>query len=200
MKPTTIIEYLHRDFRRPPPIGSHPRRHPLSVSPPSVEDSLPLSLTVSSSQHQPPPTNRPLQRQRSSTLDLKSMASGEEEYVLLDLDSVSGQIHIPPNAPYVLSGLDTLNPILIIDEKIKLIGEYEETIGTCLVFSENNAPPVVHEETGPSEANLFSGKCIINPNEGTKKQVKPVCQLQKVLRFKLLQDDQTIEDSSMKND
>lgn len=27
----------------------------------------------------------------------------EDEYVLLDLDSVSGQLDIPPNAPYVLS-------------------------------------------------------------------------------------------------
>lgn len=27
----------------------------------------------------------------------------EEEYVVLDLDSVSGQLHIPPNAPYVIS-------------------------------------------------------------------------------------------------
>lgn len=27
----------------------------------------------------------------------------EEEYVLMDLDSVSDQISIPPNAPYVLS-------------------------------------------------------------------------------------------------
>ncbi|KAL4580297.1 hypothetical protein LXL04_016485 [Taraxacum kok-saghyz] len=115
----------------------------------------------------------------------------EEEYVLLDLDSVSGQLHIPPNAPYVLSGLDTLNPILIIDDKIKLIGEYEETIGKCLVFTENDASPVVHEETGPSEVNLFSGKCIINSDDVARKQVKPVCQLQKVLRFKLLQDDQT---------
>ena len=28
---------------------------------------------------------------------------GEPEYVLLDLDAVSGQIDIPPNAPYTLS-------------------------------------------------------------------------------------------------
>ena len=28
---------------------------------------------------------------------------GESEYVLLDLDAVSGQIDIPPNAPYTLS-------------------------------------------------------------------------------------------------
>ncbi|XP_042992547.1 uncharacterized protein LOC122318886 isoform X1 [Carya illinoinensis] len=60
----------------------------------------------------------------------------EEEFVLLDINSVSGQLDIPSNAPYVLSGLDTLNPVLIIDEKLKLIGEYEETIGTCLVFTE----------------------------------------------------------------
>ncbi|XP_042992551.1 uncharacterized protein LOC122318886 isoform X2 [Carya illinoinensis] len=43
----------------------------------------------------------------------------EEEFVLLDINSVSGQLDIPSNAPYVLS-----------------IGEYEETIGTCLVFTE----------------------------------------------------------------
>ncbi|XP_012084947.1 general transcription factor 3C polypeptide 6 isoform X3 [Jatropha curcas] len=61
----------------------------------------------------------------------------EEEYVVLDLDAISGQVDIPPDAPYVLSGLDTLNPTLIIDGKLKLIGEYEETIGTCLVFSED---------------------------------------------------------------
>ncbi|KAL6314817.1 hypothetical protein AAG906_027168 [Vitis piasezkii] len=60
----------------------------------------------------------------------------EEEYVLLNLDEVRGQVDIPPNAPYVLSGLDTPNPILVIGDSLKLIGEYEETIGTCLVFSE----------------------------------------------------------------
>lgn len=27
----------------------------------------------------------------------------EEEYVLIDLDAVLDQVHIPPNAPYVLS-------------------------------------------------------------------------------------------------
>ncbi|WCJ41309.1 Transcription factor TFIIIC tau55-related protein [Euphorbia peplus] len=129
----------------------------------------------------------------------------EEEYVVLDLDAVSGQIDIPPNAPYVLSGLDTLNPILIIDDKLKLIGEYEETIGTCLVslkmlhnlrFSESQ--PVVHEETGPSEANLFSGKFIIDPNQAPTKQVKPVARLHKILKFRLLVDDD-VQDASLDN-
>ncbi|KAF9589512.1 hypothetical protein IFM89_025222 [Coptis chinensis] len=45
---------------------------------------------------------------------------GEEEkdYVLLDLDAVCGAV--PPNAPYVLSGLDTLNPVLVIGDNLKL--------------------------------------------------------------------------------
>ncbi|XP_073025433.1 uncharacterized protein [Primulina eburnea] len=78
----------------------------------------------------------------------------EEEYVLLDLDSVSADIDIPQDASYVLSGLDTLNPILIIDNKIKLIGEYEETIGTCIIFDESggairNKPFVQQMLNGP---------------------------------------------------
>ncbi|EOY12880.1 Transcription factor TFIIIC, putative isoform 1 [Theobroma cacao] len=121
---------------------------------------------------------------------------GESEYVLLDLDAVSGQIDIPPNAPYTLSGLDTTNPILLIDQKVKLIGEYEETIGTCLVFSEDEASPVVHEETGPSEANLFSGKYIIDPNQAPRKQVKPVAQLHKILKFRLLLDDDAQDETN----
>ncbi|WJX73356.1 hypothetical protein P8452_57149 [Trifolium repens] len=60
----------------------------------------------------------------------------EDEYILLDLDGVCGLIDIPPNANYVLTGLDTLNPVLIIDDRFKLVGEYEETIGTCIAFSE----------------------------------------------------------------
>ncbi|EXB76305.1 hypothetical protein L484_025663 [Morus notabilis] len=118
----------------------------------------------------------------------------EDEYVLLDLDSVSGQLDIPPNAPYVLSGLDTPNPVLIIGDKLKLIGDYEETIGTCLFFTEKDNGPVVHEETGP-EANLFSGKCIIDPKQSPRKQVKPMTSLKKILKFRLATDDD-IQDST----
>ncbi|XP_010644208.1 uncharacterized protein LOC100257155 isoform X1 [Vitis vinifera] len=118
----------------------------------------------------------------------ESVEEEEEEYVLLNLDEVRGQVDIPPNAPYVLSGLDTPNPILVIGDSLKLIGEYEETIGTCLVFSEGQATPVVHEETGPSEANLFSGTFIIDPNQAPAKEVKPIASLQKILRFRLLHE------------
>ncbi|RVW93072.1 hypothetical protein CK203_031424 [Vitis vinifera] len=139
----------------------------------------------------------------------ESVEEEEEEYVLLNLDEVRGQVDIPPNAPYVLSGLDTLNPILVIGDSLKLRSfmfasglnmllskcyqsngyrEYEETIGTCLVFSEGQATPVVHEETGPSEANLFSGTFIIDPNQAPAKEVKPIASLQKILKFRLLHE------------
>ncbi|KAL6311033.1 hypothetical protein AAG906_015923 [Vitis piasezkii] len=99
----------------------------------------------------------------------------EEEYVLLNLDEVRGQVDIPPNAPYVLSGLDTPNPILVIGDSLKLIGEYEETIGTCLVFSE-----------GRNKS--FSGTFIIDPNQAPAKEVKPIASLQKILKFRLLHE------------
>ncbi|XP_071736614.1 uncharacterized protein [Rutidosis leptorrhynchoides] len=127
------------------------------------------------------------------------MEGEEDDYVVLDVDSVSDHVDIPPNAPYVLSGLDTLNPILIIDDKIKLIGEYEETIGTCIVFSEDNAIPLVNEETRSSEANLISGKSNNKPNQVPTEKVKPVCQLQKILRFKLLPDAQTNSTNEQSN-
>ncbi|GMN44778.1 hypothetical protein TIFTF001_013979 [Ficus carica] len=88
-------------------------------------------------------------------------------------------------------GLDTLNPVLIIGDNLKLIGDYEETIGTCLVFTEEDDGPAVREETGPSEANLFSGKCIVDPNQAPRKQVKPMTRLHKILKFRLATDDET---------
>ncbi|KAK9152722.1 hypothetical protein Sjap_000202 [Stephania japonica] len=112
----------------------------------------------------------------------------EEEYVLLDLDDVRAEVNVPPNAPYVLSGLDTLNPTLVIGNNLKLIGEYEETVGTCYVFTEADDAPVLHEETGPSEANLFKGKCIVDPNQTSAKQVRPIASLQKVIKFRFFSE------------
>ena len=47
---------------------------------------------------------------------------------------------------------------------------------------------MVHEEVGPSKAKLFSRKFIIDPNQTPSKQVKPVAQLQKILKFRLATD------------
>lgn len=63
-----------------------------------------------------------------------------------------------------------------------------------IVFADTE--PVVHEETGPSEANLFSGKRIIDPNQAPKKQVKPVTRLHKILRFRLCPDDADSQDAT----
>ncbi|ONL93040.1 Transcription factor TFIIIC tau55-related protein [Zea mays] len=65
----------------------------------------------------------------------KEIDEEEEEYVLLELDNCLYS-DMSPGAPFVLSGLDTLTPTLIIGDSLKMIGEYEETIGTCYLFSE----------------------------------------------------------------
>lgn len=95
----------------------------------------------------------------------------EEEFVFLDLDGCIFS-DIPSNAPYVLSGLDTLSPILVIGDCLKLIGEYQETVGMCYFFS----------ETKSGNFNKFS------------KQVKPLGSLQKVIKFRVLSEDQSKAD------
>ncbi|KAL9259058.1 hypothetical protein AKJ16_DCAP14312 [Drosera capensis] len=117
----------------------------------------------------------------------------EEEYVLLDLNGVCGFLDLAPDTPYVLSGLDTLNPILTIDGKLMLIGDYEETIGTCLAFSETEKAAVAPEETGPSEANLFKGACIVDPNRAPAKEIKSIAALHKILKFRLLTEAESQE-------
>ncbi|EEF33827.1 hypothetical protein RCOM_1125920 [Ricinus communis] len=111
----------------------------------------------------------------------------EEEYVLIDLDAVSEQVEIPPNAPYVLS-VEVPSPlvyvILLLTSKFNIFVKIKE------------AAPVVHEETGPSEANLFSGAYIIDPNQAPVKQVKPVARLQKILKFRVLLDND-VQDTSV---
>ncbi|KAL8510304.1 hypothetical protein ACS0TY_017203 [Phlomoides rotata] len=81
-------------------------------------------------------------------------------------------------------GLDMANPILLIDNKLKLMGEYEETIGTCIVFSENDTTvcfssyrrgSIVHEDAaGPSDA-----KQTPSP-----KQINPMVKLHTILKFR----------------
>ncbi|XP_004138617.3 general transcription factor 3C polypeptide 6 [Cucumis sativus] len=119
-----------------------------------------------------------------ATID--SASDVEEEYVLLDLGDVS-LLDIPPNAPYVLSGLDTMNPVLTICDKFKMIGEYEETIGTCLTFAEEEVP-VVEEEAQPSET-LRCSREEVEPKQATKKELKLVACVHKILKFKLLDSD-----------
>ncbi|XP_022133708.1 uncharacterized protein LOC111006225 [Momordica charantia] len=120
-----------------------------------------------------------------TTIDPAS--DGEEDYVLLDLGDVS-LLDIPPNAPYVLSGLDTMNPVLTICDKIKMVGEYEETIGTCLTFAEEEVSVVEEEEeAGPSETIHRTAEAVA-PNRAPRKELKPIASVHKILKFKLLPD------------
>lgn len=51
------------------------------------------------------------------------------------------------------------------------------------------AGPVVHEERGPSEENLFAGKRMVDSNQTPRKQLDPVARLQKILKFRMFVDD-----------
>ncbi|RLM75337.1 hypothetical protein C2845_PM15G15420 [Panicum miliaceum] len=53
---------------------------------------------------------------------------------------------------HVFQGLDTLTPTLTVGDGLKMIGEYEETVGTCYLFSESEAEPKPpSDETTPSD-------------------------------------------------
>ncbi|XP_068640401.1 uncharacterized protein [Aristolochia californica] len=123
----------------------------------------------------------------------------EEEFILLDLDNVCSQIDIPANCPYVLSDLNTSNPILVIGDKLKLIGEYQETIGTCYAFSEQDVAPIIHGENGPSEENLSMGKHVADPSQASQKQVRPIAQLHKILKFRLFSEDNNKSEGESKS-
>ncbi|KAL0914044.1 hypothetical protein M5K25_017542 [Dendrobium thyrsiflorum] len=114
-------------------------------------------------------------------LEQCTQAENDEEYVLLDLENVCMQADIPANAPYTLSGLDTLNPTLTIGNRLKLIGEYQETIGTCYMFCERDA------ETAVKSTDI--GSC--GPNQSPCKQIRLVASTQKILKFRLQADVQT---------
>ncbi|KAG0497063.1 hypothetical protein HPP92_001462 [Vanilla planifolia] len=104
--------------------------------------------------------------------NVESLVEKDEEYVLLDLDSVCFQADIPPNAPYVLSGLDTMNPILTIGKTLRLVGEYQETVGTCYVFSEIGSSRVIQQPMGDS-------------NQASSDQIRSVLTVHKILKFRL---------------
>ncbi|KAJ6950129.1 hypothetical protein NC651_003951 [Populus alba x Populus x berolinensis] len=83
---------------------------------------------------------------------------------------------------------------MIIDDKVKLISKYEVQLVHAL-FSQKMVSSslfvifevalLVQEESGPSQANLFAGRYIIDPNQALTKEVEPVAQLQKILKFRL---------------
>ncbi|XP_047057620.1 general transcription factor 3C polypeptide 6-like [Lolium rigidum] len=113
----------------------------------------------------------------------------EEEYVLLELDDCF-YYNVQPNSPYILSGLDTLTPTLIVGDGLKMIGEYKETVGTCYAFSESDAPPKsIHDGMAPPKEN--KGKQASNSKEAParSKAVKHLSSVQKILKFRSIGED-----------
>jgi len=106
----------------------------------------------------------------------------EEEYVLLELDHCLYS-DILPGTPFALSGLDTLTPTLTVGDGLKMIGEYEETVGTCYLYSESEAEPKPPtDETAPS--NITTEKPVSNSKEAPSKEVNHLASVQKILKFR----------------
>ncbi|KAG2573535.1 general transcription factor 3C polypeptide 6-like isoform X1 [Panicum virgatum] len=106
----------------------------------------------------------------------------EEEYVLLELDHCLYS-DIPPGAPFVISGLDTLTPTLTVGDRLKMVGEYEETVGTCYLFSESEAEPKPpSDETTPSD--VTTEKPASSSKEAPSKEVNHLASVHKILKFR----------------
>ncbi|BBN16613.1 general transcription factor 3C polypeptide 6 [Marchantia polymorpha subsp. ruderalis] len=101
----------------------------------------------------------------------------EDEYVILDLEEVFHGAALPANCAYTLSGLDTMNPVLTLGDDLKLIGEYEETMGTVLVFTER-------DEEVPEDERIRGSNL---KETGTRKRVSSLCQTQRKLKFRLME-------------
>ncbi|KQK22125.1 uncharacterized protein LOC100827200 isoform X2 [Brachypodium distachyon] len=135
----------------------------------------------------------------------------EEEYILLELDDCLYS-DIQPNAPYILSildpplmpptvhrlvhfttlGLDTLTPTLVVGDGLKMIGEYEETVGTCYLFSESDAPPKpICDEAALAQGNKDKQASISKDGmkEVPPKEVKHLASVQKILKFRSINED-----------
>ncbi|KAL3699249.1 hypothetical protein R1sor_017271 [Riccia sorocarpa] len=102
----------------------------------------------------------------------------EEEYVMLDLSQIFHGAALPPNCSYTLSGLDTMNPVLTLGDDLKLIGEYEEAVGTILVLTEREEE-VLGEER----------KRGISENH-TRKRISNFCKTERKLKFRIMDEEE----------
>ncbi|OAY82591.1 hypothetical protein ACMD2_11540, partial [Ananas comosus] len=159
----------------------------------------PLSLSLSLYARRPP-GNTP--RQRSSVFTLRTLPAAHSlPFTYLDgtpVATLSTGIEVDRIPLNFLPGLDTANPTLVIGDRLKLIGEYQETIGTCYIFSEDGETATRNADTRPSETNLINEKHISDSNQASSKQVKPVASLYKALKFKPATDDKNESETTTK--
>ncbi|KQK22132.1 hypothetical protein BRADI_1g65377v3 [Brachypodium distachyon] len=89
-------------------------------------------------------------------------------------------------------GLDTLTPTLVVGDGLKMIGEYEETVGTCYLFSESDAPPKpICDEAALAQGNKDKQASISKDGmkEVPPKEVKHLASVQKILKFRSINED-----------
>ncbi|KAH9564607.1 hypothetical protein CY35_04G034300 [Sphagnum magellanicum] len=110
----------------------------------------------------------------------------ETEYVVLDLDEVFNGAAVPANCPYTLTvslGLDTMAPVLTLGNGLKLIGEYEETMGSVLIFSESDTATHEHNDERDFPTPIDPDTRV----KEVKKRVQSVCKLERRLKFRVMQ-------------
>ncbi|KAG6543886.1 hypothetical protein Mapa_014726 [Marchantia paleacea] len=107
----------------------------------------------------------------------------EDEYVILDLEEVFHGAALPANCAYTLSGLNTMNPVLTLGDHLKLIGEYEETMGTVFVFTER-------DEEVPEDERIRGSNI---KETGTRKRVSSLCKTQRKLKFRMVERKESKE-------
>ncbi|KAJ7554806.1 hypothetical protein O6H91_05G010000 [Diphasiastrum complanatum] len=111
----------------------------------------------------------------------------DEEYVYLDLEDIFHGAQIPPNCSYTLSGLDTMTPILTIGGDLKLIGEYEDVVGSYIIFSEKEE--VVEKKEFAEDRSIDQSQAPQQSSadyKSTEKKVEGVCCLQKKIKFRVM--------------
>jgi len=87
---------------------------------------------------------------KKNSLLLNPIAEMESVYVVVELDGVA----LPaPGSNLKLKGLHTPEPRLELDDGTILIGEFQETIGTQLVFAEHR------EEEGEGKGKVVELRC-----------------------------------------
>ncbi|KAH7314922.1 hypothetical protein KP509_21G027400 [Ceratopteris richardii] len=120
----------------------------------------------------------------------------EKEYVLMEFED--GWL---PNSTtrFTVTGLDTMNPSLVFEDGTKMVGRYEETIGTCILFAENEEGRIkIDDETKTqkkelgAEPNPLFVRTFSKDEQSKPQDIQPVCAVHKRLKFRVVQTEMPI--------
>ncbi|MCO5583825.1 hypothetical protein L7F22_037740 [Adiantum nelumboides] len=119
----------------------------------------------------------------------------EKEYVLLEFEDG----WLPnSNTRFSLSGLDTLNPTIVLEDGTRMVGHYEDTVGTCIFFAEDEEGRLKLDDETKVRRKELNADSIPNPlfvrsfskdEQSKPREVEPVCALHKKLIFRVIESD-----------